>query len=161
MAGVGSLGPPAESARVEARGAGRYPYASTPAATRVMRANRKRDTRPERRLRSALHRHGLRFRVHRRVALGGVIVSPDVVFGRAKVAVFVDGCFWHGCPDHGTRPKINSWYWGPKLEHNRRRDRLVDQALCLAGWSVVRVWEHEEPAAAVTKVVAALGREVR
>jgi DNA mismatch endonuclease (patch repair protein) len=136
-----------------------YPQPSTPAATAVMRGNRKRDTRPEVRLRSALHRRGLRFRVQRQVAAGSIRVRPDVVFGPAKAAVFVDGCFWHGCPDHGTIPRNNRWYWKPKLERNRRRDKVVDEALHLAGWSVVRIWEHEGASEAVAKVMAALGRE--
>jgi DNA mismatch endonuclease, patch repair protein len=136
-----------------------YPQPSTPAASAAMRGNRKRDTRPELTLRSALHRQGLRFRVQRRVAAGGVIVRPDIVFVRTKTAVFVDGCFWHCCPQHGTSPRSNRWYWVPKLERNVRRDRFVDQELQLAGWSVIRVWEHDGPSAALATVVAALGRE--
>lgn len=136
-----------------------YPQPSTPAASAAMRGNRKRDTRPELRLRSALHRQGLRFRVQRRVAAGPVVVRPDIVFARAKTAVFVDGCFWHGCPEHGTTPRSNTWYWGPKLERNIRRDRFVDRELQLAGWSVIRVWEHDGLSAAAAKVVAALGGE--
>lgn len=136
-----------------------YPQPSTPAAASAMRGNRKRDTRPEMRLRSALHRHGLRFRVHRQVVAGSITVRPDVVFGPARTAVFVDGCFWHACPDHGTSPRSNSWYWTPKLERNKRRDQLVDEALDIAGWSVVRIWEHEELVEAVTRVMVALGKK--
>jgi DNA mismatch endonuclease, patch repair protein len=135
-----------------------YPHPSTQAASATMRGNRKRDTRPELAVRSALHRRGLRFRVQRRVAAGGVVVRPDIVFGREKTAVFVDGCFWHGCPKHGTTPRSNTWYWAPKLERNIRRDRFVDRELQLAGWFVIRVWEHDGPSSAVAKVVAALGR---
>lgn len=145
---------------MEMRGLGSsYPQPSTPAATAAMRGNRKRDTRPELRLRSALHRRGLRFRVQRHVSAGNISVRPDVVFGPAKTAVFVDGCFWHGCPDHGTSPRNNRWYWKPKLERNRRRDQVVDEALRRAGWSVVRIWEHEGPSEAVARVMAALGRQ--
>ena len=135
-----------------------YPEPSSPSVSATMRGNRKRDTGPEMRLRSALHRQGLRFRVQRQVAVGGITVRPDVVFGPAKTAVFVDGCFWHGCPDHGTSPRSNNWYWTAKLQRNRWRDKLVDEALHLAGWSVVRIWEHEGPCEAVVKIVAAVGR---
>lgn len=79
-----------------------------------------------------------------------------MVFGPAKVALFVDGCFWHGCPDHGTIPKNNRAWWAAKLEANSVRDRRVDEALDAAGWKVIRVWEHEDPAATamvVAKVV--------
>jgi DNA mismatch endonuclease (patch repair protein) len=124
-----------------------------------MRGNRKRDTRPEMRLRSKLHRAGLRFRVQRQLAIGDISVRPDVVFGPTKVAVLLDGCFWHGCPEHGTRPTSNAWYWEPKLGLNRRRDQAVDEALKLVGWSVARIWEHEAPSAAVAKVAPALGKE--
>jgi DNA mismatch endonuclease (patch repair protein) len=96
--------------------------------------------------------------VQRLIAVGDISVRPDVVFGPAKTAVFLDACFWHGCPEHGNRPTTNAWYWEPKLERNRRRDETVDEALTLAGWSVVRIWEHEAPSEGVAKVVAALGR---
>ncbi|MCB0867348.1 MAG: DNA mismatch endonuclease Vsr [Solirubrobacterales bacterium] len=80
------------------------------------------------------------------------LVKPDVVFTRQKVAVFVDGCFWHGCPEHGTTPKANSDYWKPKLERNMARDREVDFGLTAAGWTVVRVWEHDDPTTVAAKV---------
>lgn len=118
-----------------------------------MLGNRGRDTRPEVALRSALHRRGLRFRKHAR-PLPGLRCLPDVVFAPARVAVFVDGCFWHRCPDHGTSPRANAAYWGPKLDRNVARDRLVDGALHAAGWATVRVWEHDDPQSAADRIVA-------
>jgi len=90
-------------------------------------------------LRSALHASGLRFRLHRRVE--GIIV--DIVFPRQKVAVFVDGCFWHGCPEHKSIPKTNQGYWLPKLKENRLRDIRQTELLRASNWRVFRVWEHE------------------
>src|ERR1700759_4905576 len=77
-------------------------------------------------------------------ARGGAVprVRPDMAFTARKVAVFVDGCFWHACPEHGSKPRANEWYWGPKLVRNVERDRINDAALILAGWTVVRLWEH-------------------
>ncbi|VFA98877.1 Very short patch repair protein [Nocardia cyriacigeorgica] len=83
-------------------------------------------------------------------------VRPDIVFTARKVAVYVDGCFWHVCPVHGRRPTKNEWYWTPKLRRNVERDRAADAALTAAGWRVVRLWEHEELPRAVAAVVAAL-----
>lgn len=133
-----------------------YPVPTSTAVSRVMRANRKADTGPELRLRSALYRRGLRYRVLLPLILDGLRVRPDLVFPRAKVAVFVDGCFWHGCPAHGTVPRSNSRYWLPKLERNAARDVQVTVGLAAAGWSVVRVWEHEDPDAAAERVSLAL-----
>lgn len=99
---------------------------------------RSRDTRPEMRLRRALHAAGMRYRL--RSSLPG---KPDIVFPRARVAVFVDGCFWHVCPLHATRPKSNKKWWAAKLDRNVERDREVDAALASAGWQVVRIWAHE------------------
>jgi DNA mismatch endonuclease, patch repair protein len=110
-----------------------------------MRAQRERDTGIEREIRSRLHARGLRFRVHRRL-LAGSRREVDVVFPGAKVAVFVDGCFWHGCPEHGTWPRNNAAFWREKIEGNVRRDRDTDARLQDEGWTVVRVWEHEAPA---------------
>ena len=102
--------------------------------SRIMARVRQRDTAPEVSLRRALHACGLRFRVRFRPALPG---SPDVIFPAAKVAVFVDGCFWHCCPEHGRPPASNTHYWTPKLERNIERDRKNNIALCGAGWHVV------------------------
>ena len=124
-----------------------------------MRANRRKDTKPELALRSALHGRGFRYRKDYRLDLaGGTRVRPDIVFTARKVAVFVDGCFWHGCPQHGSRPAVNVWYWEPKLRRNTERDRTADAALAAAGWAVVRVWEHEPLEAAVASVVTALSQ---
>jgi DNA mismatch endonuclease (patch repair protein) len=120
----------------------RAPSPSDAAATKKMRANRRRDTAPERALRCELHRRGLRFFVDRPVPTTGRSVRPDLVFPRTRVAVFVDGCFWHACPIHGTQPKANSAYWAPKLVENVERDQRNTKALQDAGWLVVRVWEH-------------------
>jgi len=124
-----------------------------------MRANRRTDTKPELALRQALHRQGYRFRKDYRLDLAdGKRVRPDIAFTARRVAVFVDGCFWHACPEHGSRPAANVWYWEPKLRRNVERDRAADAALAAAGWNVVRVWEHEPLEAAVTAVLAALAR---
>ena len=122
-----------------------------------MRANRRTDTKPELALRRALHRLGYRYRKDYRLDLdSGRRVRPDIAFTARKVAVFVDGCFWHACPQHGSKPRANEWYWGPKLLKNVERDRVNDAALILAGWTVVRLWEHVPVNDAVATVVTAL-----
>lgn len=126
---------------------------TTPETSRRMSAQLSRNTRIELRLRSLLHARGLRYRVHQR-PLAGYRRTADVVFTRAKVAVYVDGCFWHGCPIHGTWPKRNSAFWRDKIEINVRRDRETDDALTDAGWLPVRVWEHEDPSAAADRISA-------
>ena len=133
-----------------------YPLPSSPAASATMRANRRRDTLPERRLRSALHRQGRRFRIDLPVEVSGRRVRPDIVFTRRRVAVFVDGCFWHACPVHGQLPRANESYWMPKLRRNQERDQADDVALQRGGWTVVRLWEHEHIDGAVAKIQAAL-----
>lgn len=131
---------------------GRTPTLDTDDATRErMSRQRSRDTDPERALRSLLHRRGLRFRLHRR-PVPGLRRQADIVFGRAQVAVFVDGCFWHCCPEHATSPKANAAWWTAKLAANVARDRDTDEQLASAGWTVVRVWEHEDPVAAAAYV---------
>lgn len=129
-----------------------YPLPKNAAATRVGQGNKRKDTTPEVRLRSDLHRRGLRFRKDLPIILERRKVRPDVVFTRARVAVFVDGCFWHGCPLHGTTPRSNPDYWVPKLRRNVERDRQIDEDLTRAGWTVVRVWEHESPAEASSHI---------
>lgn len=121
-----------------------------------MSAIRRSDTTPELALRSALHAAGLRFRKDLRLDLGHVKARPDVVFTRAKVAVFVDGCYWHSCPEHGTQPKTNVEFWTTKLARNVERDREQDRALEGAGWVVVRIWEHVPVAEAAETVIARL-----
>lgn len=117
-----------------------------------MAAVRGRDTKPEVALRRALHSAGLRYRVNYRVELPGIRVRPDIAFTRRKVAVFVDGCFWHRCPEHATAPKDNARFWSAKLARNVARDRKQDAALGAAGWKVIRVWEHEPAAEAAERV---------
>jgi DNA mismatch endonuclease (patch repair protein) len=124
-----------------------------------MQDQRARNTAPERALRGELHRRGLRYFVHRR-PLPTLRREADLVFSRARVAVFVDGCFWHGCPDHGTSPKSNAEWWAAKLAGNRARDTNTDAVLCAAGWTVVRVWEHESAAGAADRVQAAVHRNL-
>lgn len=123
-----------------------------------MAAIRRTDTKPELALRRHLHALGLRFRKDHRLDLPGGRVRPDIVFTRRKVAVFVDSCFWHVCPEHGRQPATNEWYWTPKLRRNIERDREQDAILAAEGWIVVRVWEHEpveEAAQMVAAIVAA------
>ena len=138
---------------------GPTPAASSYVAKRTMQANRSRDTKPEMLVRSALHRAGLRFRKNRRVILDTVAVRVDIVFSTERVAVFIDGCFWHGCPEHLQWPKANDAWWRAKIEGNQERDRHVDSALTDAGWTVVRAWEHEDPAQVLTRVAAAVRAE--
>jgi DNA mismatch endonuclease (patch repair protein) len=120
-----------------------------------MRATGRRDTAPEVALRSELHRLGLRYRVDKS-PVRGVRRRADVVFGSARVAVFVDGCFWHGCPVHGTWPKRNADFWRDKIETNRRRDADTDHRLGEEGWVSIRVWEHEDPVEAAESIAAAV-----
>lgn len=115
----------------------------------------RRDTQPELALRSELHRRGFRFRVDR-APVPGLRSRADIVFGPARVAVYVDGCFWHSCPDHGTRPKANAEWWERKLDRNQERDRETDLVLREHGWRVVRIWEHEDAGEAADRVEAAL-----
>ncbi|MFC5287038.1 very short patch repair endonuclease [Actinokineospora guangxiensis] len=126
---------------------------ATEPVRRRMSRQKSRDTAVEMALRRALHALGLRYRVHRR-PVAGVRREADVVFPGARVAVFVDGCFWHGCPEHATWPKNNAEFWRAKIEGNRARDRDTDARFAEAGWRVVRVWEHEDPAEAAARVLA-------
>lgn len=116
-----------------------------------MSRQRSKDTEIEVALRRELHRLGLRYRVHQR-PVRAVRREADVVFGPSKVAVFVDGCFWHGCPEHGTWPKNNREFWRTKIETNQARDANTDQRLAEAGWLAIRVWEHENPTEAADRV---------
>lgn len=108
-----------------------------------MKRQQRRDTGPEMEIRRRLHAMGLRYRVDVAPLKSMPRRRADIVFRKHKVAVFVDGCFWHGCPEHGTLPENNREWWRAKLETNRVRDRHTDDALNSAGWTVVRVWEHE------------------
>lgn len=121
-----------------------------------MQANRS-DSECERQLRRELHRRGLRFRKHL-APVQGVRCRPDVVFSRAQVAVFVDGCFWHRCPEHGSDPRRNGAWWQAKLDANVARDRRQDQALRAAGWQVLRFWAHE-PVGAMAEAIQTAYRQ--
>jgi DNA mismatch endonuclease (patch repair protein) len=118
-----------------------------------MEKQRRRDTAPEVALRSALFRLGLRFRIERAL-VKGLRRKADIVFPRRRIAIFVDGCFWHGCPEHGTWPKANAAWWRAKIEKNRLRDADTDRRLKAEGWTVVRVWEHESAADAAERIAA-------
>lgn len=122
-----------------------YPTTTDSGVRNVMRANRRRDTKPEIALRSALHRRGFRFRKDALVRTRERTVRVDVALPRHRVVVLVDGCFWHCCPQHGTQPRTNQSYWHPKLERNVARDQVTNQLLQAAGWRVIRIWEHEDP----------------
>jgi DNA mismatch endonuclease (patch repair protein) len=136
----------------------RTPFASNEQMRRRMQAQRRHDTEPELELRRRLHAMGLRYRVHER-PLPDLRRQADLVFRRARVAVFVDGCFWHGCPAHGRRAHtVNGWYWPEKIERNRTRDADTDARLRAAGWHVVRVWEHETSGVAARRVARAVAR---
>ncbi|MFI6502415.1 very short patch repair endonuclease [Nonomuraea typhae] len=143
-------------ARKQAHARGLYPAPLNEGRSRNMRANRRSNTKPEVALRSALHRMGIRYRKDFRLDIGEVKVRPDIVFTAKRIAVFVDGCFWHVCPEHGRQPTTNEWYWTPKLRRNMERDQRVNSALEAAGWQVIRLWEHEELATAVAAVVEAV-----
>ena len=122
----------------------RRPPASSAAVRKRMRATPQRDTPLELGLRSFLHGVGLRFRVHRQ-AVPGLRRTVDILFPKSRIAVFVDGCFWHGCPRHGTLPKTtNRQWWTEKIRTNQRRDRDTDRKMRRLGWRVIRVWEHED-----------------
>ena len=139
------------------------PKASSAAAQSRMRATRQRGTKAEMHLRSALHRRGLRYRVQRSI-LPDARRKVDIVFPRERVAIFVDGCFWHGCPVHGTWPKQNAAYWQAKINRNKRRDRDTDERLQNAGWHVIRFWEHEhfeQAAEKIDAIISKLRREGR
>jgi DNA mismatch endonuclease (patch repair protein) len=118
-----------------------------------MRATRRRDTPGEIRLRSELHARGLRFRLD-------VPIVPnsrrrvDIVLASVRVAVFVDGCFWHGCPEHGTWPKAHGAWWAEKIQANQERDLDTNVRLRRAGWAVVRVWEHKDPSLAADRIAS-------
>jgi DNA mismatch endonuclease (patch repair protein) len=120
-----------------------------------MKAQVTRDTAPELALRRELHRRGLRYRVNHRPE-PDLRVTADVVFTRRKVAVFVDGCFWHRCPEHATAPHANATWWAEKLQRTVDRDRAADTALSQRGWTVIRIWEHTKPPGGADTVEHAL-----
>ena len=126
------------------------PVASSAAARRRMLNTAQRDTPAELALRAELRRLGLRYRVNAKLPVSRR--TADVAFNRLKIAVFVDGCFWHNCPKHGTWPRANAEWWRTKIEGNVARDRDTDARLRKAGWRVIRVWAHADPASAAFRV---------
>ncbi|WP_285701183.1 very short patch repair endonuclease [Actinomadura sp. NBRC 104412] len=125
--------------------------ASSEGVRRSMQGNKGRDTKPELALRRAVHALGLRYRVSIR-PLPAVRRTADLVFTKVQVAVFLDGCFWHGCPDHHTKARTNADYWADKVTRNRLRDAETDRLLRDADWQVIRVWEHEDPTEAALRI---------
>jgi DNA mismatch endonuclease (patch repair protein) len=128
-----------------------------------MRANRRRDTSFEMRVRSGLHAMGLRFRVDYPIKLPPLrAFRVDIAFARQRIAVQCDGCFWHGCPEHGRRSTIrNSHYWAPKIERNRQRDVEQNEALARAGWQLLRFWEHEDASRVIRSIAVEVERARR
>lgn len=132
-------------------------WASSAARRRNMQAIRSRDTKPELLIRRVLHAQGLRYRVAAK-PLPDLRRTADIVFRPAKLAIFVDGCYWHGCPDHYVPPKTNTNYWSAKVLRNMTRDRDTNTQLQAAGWTVLRFWEHESADGCALTITAALGR---
>lgn len=122
-----------------------------------MKRVRRRDTLPEVALRSEIHRLGLRYAIDRR-PISSVRRRADLVFRSAKVAVFVNGCYWHACPIHGSWPRNNARWWRAKLLRNRERDQETDEILGQQGWISVRVWEHDDPKAIACSVARVVRR---
>ncbi|MFC8361702.1 very short patch repair endonuclease [Streptomyces griseorubiginosus] len=128
-------------------------WASSAARRRNMQAIRSRDTTPERLIRRLVHAQGLRYRVGAR-PLADLRRTADMVFRPTKIAVFIDGCYWHGCPEHYVSPKTNPGYWSDKVARNMARDRDTDQRLTEAGWTVLRFWEHEPSEDCAARIAA-------
>jgi DNA mismatch endonuclease (patch repair protein) len=127
-------------------------WASSAGVRKSMQANTGRDTKPELALRRAVHSRGLRYFVNRR-PIKAVRRTADLVFPRIRLAVFLDGCFWHGCPIHHTVAKTNAAFWAEKVTTNRRRDLETNAKLAEAGWTVMRIWEHEVIEHAADRIV--------
>ncbi|GAA1181569.1 DNA mismatch endonuclease (patch repair protein) [Kitasatospora gansuensis] len=132
-------------------------WASSAARRRNMQAIRSRDTGPELQIRKLLHRQGLRYRVATR-PVPSLRRTADIVFGPVRLAVFVDGCYWHGCPEHYVAPKTNSGYWSDKVLRNMARDRDTDGQLRAAGWTVLRFWEHEPAEQCAVEIAVLVSR---
>lgn len=128
------------------------PVPSSDEASARMKAVGVRDTKPEIAIRSLLHRAGLRYRVDCRPE-ASIPRTADIVIRRLKIAIFVDGCFWHSCPIHGTMPAANRDYWQEKLQANQERDADTTKRLGDLGWTVLRYWEHEEPSVVAEQIV--------
>ncbi|MDA3806209.1 very short patch repair endonuclease [Clavibacter sp. CT19] len=130
-------------------------WASSDASRRVMRSNKRRDTAPELAVRRILHTEGMRYRVGFRVCRE-TRSRADIAFTRQRIAVFIDGCFWHSCPDHLHLPKANADYWIPKLARNVERDAEVSTVLRDLGWTVLRFWEREPAREVADRIIAAV-----
>lgn len=118
-----------------------------------MLANRRNDTGPEMRVRRLLHAAGLRYRTDYAPDRRNLRRRADIVFTRRRIAVFIDGCYWHGCPEHFVPPKANARYWAGKIAGNIARDRDTDERLRSLGWVVLRFWEHEEPSLVAERII--------
>jgi len=134
-------------------------WASDAGIRRSMLSNKRRDTSIELAVRRRLHARGVRYRVDY-PPVPGLRRRADVVFIRCRVAVFIDGCFWHRCPVHGTHPKRNADYWEPKLDANAARDAETTALLEAAGWTVLRFWEHEDPDDVAARIAAVVADEL-
>ncbi|MCY4663298.1 MAG: very short patch repair endonuclease [Acidimicrobiaceae bacterium] len=134
-----------------AEGSGSESWASSPGNRKSMQGNRSRDTKPELAVRSAVHRRGIRFRVSARPQ-PELPRTADLVLRKSRIAVFVDGCYWHGCPEHRTQPSTNAQYWADKIARNIERDAETTDYLQRTGWTVLRFWEHENPESVADRV---------
>lgn len=133
-----------------------YPRPTSRAVSVVMKANKRTETKPEIAIRSQLHKMGFRFRKDYVIKIAGMSFRPDIVFTKVKLAIFIDGCFWHFCPEHGHIPKSNRHYWEPKLKANRERDILTNNKLRENGWEVLRLWEHTSPEEGASLIISKL-----
>ncbi|TCM39652.1 T/G mismatch-specific endonuclease [Kribbella sp. VKM Ac-2568] len=132
-------------------------WASSPAVRRNMQANRGRDTSPELAIRSLLHARGLRYRVNAPLEFDRRR-RADITFPRLQLAIFIDGCYWHGCVEHFQTPKTNMAFWLQKIGANQTRDRHTDGMLRAAGWTVLRFWEHEKPELVADQIAETVGQ---
>lgn len=133
-----------------------YPRPTSVLITGIMKANKRANTKPEILIRSSLHKLGYRFRKDFLIRVSNRAIRPDIVFTKYKIAIFVDGCFWHLCPQHGHIPKSNIHYWEPKLNKNAVRDRADTNLLKFEGWQVLRIWEHTPSQEAVQLILSFL-----
>ncbi|WAL72562.1 very short patch repair endonuclease [Kitasatospora sp. YST-16] len=134
------------------------PAPSSPSVASRMRKQARKDTAPELAVRRLLHRRGLRYRVNSPVP-GMSRRTMDISFSHAKVAVFMDGCFWHGCPEHATEPKSNAAWWRAKLDRNMERDEETTHHLVAQGWTVLRFWEHETVSEVAETIIEAVRKD--
>ncbi|MET9276090.1 very short patch repair endonuclease [Kribbella sp. NPDC003557] len=150
---------PQSTGATRVKGGARAVLVTSAQTSARMSRQARRDTQPEIELRRRLHRLGYRYRVNHPLP-GMPRRRADLTFTAKRVAVFVDGCFWHGCPEHATSPRNNGAWWAEKLRKNVERDRETDARLAASGWTVVRIWEHEKPDLATQRVVRALTEAV-